>query len=64
MATIITLGISLFIIYGAAIIWCVRSSRKLYGKKPSAKIIEMNREFREMLDYKLSQEYVKTKSSC
>jgi hypothetical protein len=63
MATIITLGISLFIIYGAAIIWCVRSSRKLYGKKPSAKVIQMNREFREMLDFKLDMDYQKNKSS-
>jgi hypothetical protein len=63
MTTILTLIISLVIIYGAAIIWCVRSSRKLYGKKPSAKVIKMNREFREMLDFKLDMDYQKTKSS-
>jgi hypothetical protein len=62
MITIITLGISLFIIYGAAIIWCVRSSRKIYGKKPSAKVLQMNKEFRELLDYKLSADYEKVKS--
>jgi hypothetical protein len=62
MITIITLGISLFIIYGAAIIWCVRSSRKIYGKKPSAKVLQMNKEFRELLDYKLSADYEKIKS--
>jgi hypothetical protein len=62
MITIITLGISLFIIYGAAIIWCVRSSRKIYGKRPSAKVLQMNKEFRELLDYKLSADYEKIKS--
>jgi hypothetical protein len=62
MATILILGISLLIIYGAAIIWCIRSSRKVYGKKPSAKVLQMNKEFRELLDYKLSADYEKVKS--
>jgi hypothetical protein len=62
MTTILTLIISLVIIYGAAIIWCIRSSRKVYGKKPSAKVLQMNKEFRELLDYKLSADYEKVKS--
>jgi hypothetical protein len=62
MTTIFTLIISLVIIYGAAIIWCVRSSRKVYGKKPSAKVLQMNKEYRELLDYKLDCEFIKTKS--
>jgi hypothetical protein len=62
MATILILGISLLIIYGAAIIWCIRSSRKVFGTKPSAKVLQMNKEFRELLDYKLSADYEKVKS--
>jgi len=64
MITIIALIVLLFIIYGAAIIWCIRSSRKVFGQRPSAKVVQMNKEFRELLDYKLSQEYTKTKKSC
>jgi len=61
MTTILILAIFLFIIYGSAIVWCIRSSRRVFGKR-SAKVIKMNAELKEMLDYKLDREYQKVKS--
>jgi hypothetical protein len=61
MTTILTLAILMLIIYGGAIVWCVRTTKKTFGGH-SAKVIKMNQEFREMLDYKLDMDYTKTKS--
>jgi hypothetical protein len=34
------------------------------GQRPSAKIVKMSEEMREMLDYKMDINYTKTKKSC
>lgn len=54
MITIFTLAIVILIIYGSAIVWCIRSGRKVFGK-PSAKVIKMYRERHEMLMLELDE---------
>jgi hypothetical protein len=45
----------------AGCVWCVRSTNKKFGK-PSAKVIKMNRDLKDLLDHKLDMDYQKTKS--
>lgn len=61
MMTILILAILMLAIYGSAIVWCIRSSRKVFGK-PSANVIQMSKELSDILDFKLDENYQKTKS--
>lgn len=61
MATILTLIIIINLIYGSAIVWCIKTS-PLRVKKPSKKMIQQRREYIEMIEYKLSRDYVKLKA--
>lgn len=61
MTTIFTLALLLNIIYGSAIVWCIKTN-PVKEKKPSRKVIRQRRETIEMLDYKLSMDYTKLKA--
>jgi hypothetical protein len=56
MATILILGISLLLIYGSAIVWCIRSRRKLI-RRPQAKVIKFTKEVENALslDFEIIQ---------
>lgn len=62
MATLITLCISLLVIYGGAI-YCFRQPvNKRLKKRPSRKLRKQQQEAIDMLDYKLSVDYKKLKA--
>jgi hypothetical protein len=60
----------LIIILSTACVVCYLTARSVkrtlspVNKKPSAKILKMQREYRELIDYKLDMEYTKTKTPC
>ena len=61
MTTILIIVILINLIYGTAIVWCIRTN-PVKVKKPSKKMLRQRRETMEILEYKLSTEYVKLKA--
>lgn len=61
MTTIITLMTILIIVYGALLIWAI-ATNPYRVKKPSKKMIQQRQEYYEMIEYKLSRDYVKLKA--
>lgn len=62
-----SIAILILVLFLAAVACCLtaRSVKRTLNpvkRKPSAKILKMQREYQEMLDYKLSIDYAKTKS--
>lgn len=61
MLTVLTLIVSMFIIFGALLIWAI-ATNPYRVKKPSKKMIQQRQEYIEMIEYKLSRDYVKLKA--
>lgn len=61
MITVLTLIISMIIIFGAILIWAIVTN-PYRVKKPSKKMIQQRQEYFEILEYKLSRDYVKLKA--
>lgn len=60
MLTIILIITCFIVIYGSAIVWCIKTDpRRL--KKPTRKMLKQRQETIDILDYKLSTEYRKLK---
>jgi hypothetical protein len=65
MITLLIIILILLIIANVLCFLTARSVKKTlnyYKRKPSAKLVKISREYREMLDYKLSPDYEKVKS--
>lgn len=61
MYTILSLAIIVFLTYGSAIAWCIRT-HPARVKKPSKKMLRQRQETMEILEYKLSRDFIKLKA--
>lgn len=61
MYTILTLAIIVILTYGSAIVWCIRTN-PVRVKKPSKKMLRQRQETMEILEYKLSPDFIKLKA--
>lgn len=61
MITVLIIAILMNLIYGSAIVWCIRSN-PYRVKKQSKKMLKYRQETIEMIEYKLSRDYVKLKA--